>query len=143
MSEDLLTYYNRELSWFKRALGKFSQAHPNTAANLRISEDSVEDPHTWRLIESVAFLNARIQSKLDDDFPLVIAAVLENLYPFYLAPKPSMLLAQLQAANGLLSGVQKSQGEPDESDAAPLGGADCRRRPDRPDIGSPVKATGR
>ena len=126
MSEDLLTYYNRELSWFKRALGKFSQAHPNTAANLRISEDSVEDPHTSRLIESVAFLNARIQSKLDDDFPLVIAAVLENLYPFYLAPKPSMLLAQLQAANGLDSCVSVPANTMFETE--PVKGVPCQFR---------------
>lgn len=101
MSDNLLTYYNRELTWFMRALAEFSDAHPKAARNLRISEDAVEDPHISRLIESVALLNARIQNKLDDDFPRVVGTVLEHLYPYYLAPKPSMLIAQMHAIKGL------------------------------------------
>lgn len=124
MSDDLLTYYNRELSWFKRALAKFAEAHPETAGNLRISEDAVEDPHTSRLIESVAFLNARIQSRLDDDFPLVVAALLDHLYPFYLAPKPSMLLAQMQATESLDSAMVIPRGQLFETE--PVGGVTCR-----------------
>ena len=124
MSEDLLTYYNRELSWFKRALARFAEAHPDTAGHLRISEDAVEDPHTSRLIESIAFLNARIQSRLDDDFPLIVAALLEHLYPFYLAPKPSMLLAQMQPAPGLDKVEIIERGEIFET--GPVSGVPCR-----------------
>ncbi len=124
MSDDLLTYYNRELSWFKRALAKFAEAHPETAGNLRISEDAVEDPHTSRLIESVAFLNARIQSRLDDDFPLVVSALLDHLYPFYLAPKPSMLLAQMQAAESFDSALLIPRGQ--LFDTEPVAGVACR-----------------
>jgi type VI secretion system protein ImpG len=124
VSDDLLTYYNRELSWFKRALAGFADAHRDTAANLRISEDAVEDPHTSRLIESVAFLNARIQSRLDDDFPLIVAALLEHLYPFYLAPKPSLMLAQMQAAEGLDSALRIPRGTLFETE--PVAGVKCR-----------------
>jgi type VI secretion system protein ImpG len=126
VSEDLLTYYNREMSWFKRAMAKFGEAHPKTAANLRISEDAVEDPHISRLIESVAFLNARIQSRLDDDFPRVVAALLEHLYPFYLSPKPSMLLAQMHTAPGLDSAVTIEPGYLFETE--PVSGVPCRFR---------------
>ena len=124
MSEDLLTYFNRELSWFKKALGRFAEAHPDTAGHLRIREDSVEDPHTSRLIESVSFLNARIQSRLDADFPLVVAALLEHLYPFYLAPKPAMLLAQLHAAPALDTVEVIERGQVFETE--PVGGVPCR-----------------
>lgn len=124
MSEDILTYYNREISWFRRALGSFSQAHPKAAGHLRISEDAVEDPHVSRLIESVAFLNARIQSRLDDDFPRIVAALLEYLYPFYLSPKPSMMLAQLHTAPNLEGAVRISSGFSLES--APVDDVHCR-----------------
>jgi type VI secretion system protein ImpG len=136
VSEDLLTYYNRELSWFRRALAKFGEAHPKTAGNLRISEDAVEDPHISRLIESVAFLNARIQSRLDDDFPRVVAALLEHLYPFYLAPKPSMLLAQVQAAPGLDSAVNIEPGYLFETE--PVNGVPCRFRTTYPVTVTPL-----
>jgi type VI secretion system protein ImpG len=126
MSEDLLTYYNRELTWFRQALERFAEAHPTTAGNLRISADSVEDPHTSRLIESVAFLNARIQSRLDDDFPLVVSALLEHLYPFYLAPKPSLLLAEMKAGPGLDSATLVPAGQVFETDTT--GGVSCRFR---------------
>ena len=126
MSEDLLTYYNRELSWFKSALSEFAEAHPGAAGNLRISEESVEDPHISRLIESVAFLNARIQSRLDDDFPRVVAALLEHLYPFYLAPKPSMLITQLQVAEGIDSAVPIEPGYAFETE--PVNDVPCRFR---------------
>lgn len=124
MNADLLTYYNRELTWFKKALSTFADANPAIAGNLRISEDNVEDPHVSRLIESVAFLNARIQSRLDDDFPRVISALLEHLYPFYLAPKPSMLLAQMQPARGLDKAVTINPGYLVESE--PVNGVPCR-----------------
>lgn len=124
MSDDLLTYYNRELAWFNRALATFSESHPKTAGNLRISEDAVEDPHISRLIESVALLNARIQSRLDDDFPRIVAALLEHLYPFYLAPKPSMLLAELQPTHGIDKAVTIDPGFLFETEA--VDGVPCR-----------------
>ena len=124
MSDDLLTYYNREMTWFRQALATFSDAHPKTAGNLRVSEDAVEDPHISRLIESVAFLNARVQSRLDDDFPRVVASLLEHLYPFYLAPKPSALLAQLSPAKGIDNAVRIEPGYLFETD--PVNDVACR-----------------
>ena len=54
----------------------------------------VEDPHVARLIESAAFLNARIRHKLEYDFPELTDALLGVLYPHYLAPIPSMAIVQ-------------------------------------------------
>ena len=42
-----------------------------------------------------AFLAARVQLKLDAEFPRFTQALLEIVYPHYLAPTPSMLVAQL------------------------------------------------
>ena len=56
----------------------------------------VADPYVERLLEGVGFLAARVQLKLDAEFPRFTQRLLEIVYPDYLAPTPSMLIAQLQ-----------------------------------------------
>ena len=56
----------------------------------------VTDPYVERLLEGTAFLAARVQLKLDAEFPRFTQSLLEIIYPHYLAPTPSMLVAQLQ-----------------------------------------------
>ena len=96
MTDDLLPYYNEELSYVRGMAAEFAREHPKIAARLRISADTIEDPHVERLIEAFAYLNARIRHKLDDDFPELSDAMLGVLYPHYLAPIPSMAIVQLQ-----------------------------------------------
>lgn len=94
MPDALLPYYEKELS-FIRQLGKeFSEQHPKIASRLGIAEDTIEDPHVSRMIESFAYLNARIQYKLDDDFPEISEAFLNTIYPHYLRPIPSCSITQ-------------------------------------------------
>ena len=101
MSDELLEFYERELSWLKQAGSAFADEYPRVAGNLRISSDTVEDPHVSRLIESVALLNAGVQKKIEDEFPEVVTALLEHLYPHYLAPLPSMLIAEFVPSPGI------------------------------------------
>jgi type VI secretion system protein ImpG len=96
MSEELLPYYNRELSYIRRLAAEFATAHPKIAGRLRLGPDSSEDPHVERLIEAFAYLTARIRRKLDDDFPEITEALLGVLYPHYLTPLPSMAVAQFE-----------------------------------------------
>jgi len=94
MSDELLPYYEKELAYI-RLLGKeFSEQHPKIASRLGIADDTIEDPHVSRLIESFAFLNARIQYKLEDDFPEISDAFLNVLYPHYLRQIPSCSVIQ-------------------------------------------------
>ena len=90
MADELLPYYNRELSYVRRLAAEFAESHPKIAGRLRLSQDAIEDPHVARLIEAFAFLTARIRRKLDDDFPELTEALLNVLYPHYLSPVPSM-----------------------------------------------------
>src|SRR5918911_3855699 len=96
MSDELLPYYNRELSYVRRLATEFAEAHPKIAGRLRLGPDSSADPHVERLIEAFAYLTARIRFKLDDDFPEITEALLNVLYPHYLAPVPSMAIVQFQ-----------------------------------------------
>ena len=126
MFEQLLPYYNRELAYLRQQSGEFARAHPRIAANLRISADNVDDPHVARLIEAVAFLNARTRFKLEDDFTEISEALLDVLYPHFLAPWPSMGIVQMQARPDLASVQTVPRGT--EIDIRAKGEESCRYR---------------
>jgi type VI secretion system protein ImpG len=93
-SEDFLVYYLEELSYLRHMGERFARAYPKVAGRLELQRDECPDPHVERLIESFAFLTARIQSDLDSDFPEIAAELLNVLYPHYLNPVPSMTIVR-------------------------------------------------
>ena len=95
MDPRLLQYYNLELQHLREMGAEFAQQFPKIAARLGMNGLEVADPYVERLLEGVGFLAARVQLKLDAEFPRFTQALLEIVYPHYLAPTPSMLVAQL------------------------------------------------
>jgi type VI secretion system protein ImpG len=91
---DLLDYYQRELDYLRHEGANFAARYPRVASRLDLSGAESPDPHVERLLESFAFLTARIQRTLDSDFPQIPAALLGVLYPHLVAPVPSMAVAQ-------------------------------------------------
>jgi type VI secretion system protein ImpG len=126
MAEDLLSYYNRELLFLRKLGAEFADQHPKIAGRLRMSGDAVEDPHVLRLLEGVAFLNARTRAKLDDEFPELSEGLLGQLYPHYLAPIPSMAIVQLTGAPDAAERKVAPAGM--EILSEPVGGEACRFR---------------
>jgi type VI secretion system protein ImpG len=98
--DDLLDYYQRELSYLRHQGAEFAQHYPRVAARLDLSGTDSPDPHVERVLESFAFLTARIQRRLDSEFPEIPAALLGVLYPHLTAPVPSMAIAQIQVDPG-------------------------------------------
>lgn len=96
MADELLPYYEKELAFIRQMGAEFSEEHPKIASRLGINADTIEDPHVSRLIEGFAYLNARIQHKLDDDFPEISDALLNVLFPHYQRPIPSMSIVQFK-----------------------------------------------
>jgi len=94
MADELLPYYEKELAFIRQMGVEFSKEHPKVAGRLGMSSDTIEDPHVSRLIEGFAYLNARIQHKLDDDFPELTDAILNVVFPHYQRPIPSMAITQ-------------------------------------------------
>jgi type VI secretion system protein ImpG len=94
MADELLPYYNRELSYIRRLAAQFAEAHPKIAGRLRLGPDASQDPHVERLIEAFAYLNARTRHKLEDEFPEITESLLGVLYPHYQAPVPSLAIVQ-------------------------------------------------
>src|SRR5262249_26538334 len=94
MRDALLEYYERELDFLRRMGVEFAQKYPKVAGRLLLEADKCEDPHVERIIEGVALLASRVHLKLDDELPEITEAFLNILYPHYLAPIPSMSIAQ-------------------------------------------------
>jgi type VI secretion system protein ImpG len=93
-SDAFLAYYLEELSYLRRSGERFARSYPKVAARLELQAGECPDPHVERLIESFAFLTARIQSDLDSDYVEIAAELLNVLYPHYLNPIPSLAIAR-------------------------------------------------
>lgn len=99
MRDELLGFYERELVFLRRMGAEFARKYPKIASRLLLDEEKTEDPHVERIIEAFAFLAARIQLKLADEFPEITESFLNVLYPHYLAPIPSMAIVQFVYGN--------------------------------------------
>ncbi len=126
MSDALLPYYDRELKAVRQLAGEFAHRYPKIAGRLRLSDDKADDPHVERLLEGVAFLAARVHHRLDDEFPELTDALLNLLYPHYLAPMPSCTVAQFVCRPDLLVPGRLPAGLEVETD--PVHGEACRFR---------------
>lgn len=124
MTDDILAHYNRELLNIRRAAAQFAAENPRIASRLRLSEDAIEDPHVGRLIESFAFLTARIRQRLDDDFTELANAMLAVLYPHYARPFPSMAILQMEPGADVAEAATAKRGT--LVDSEPVGGESCR-----------------
>ena len=137
MADQLLPYFNRELTAIRRLAGEFAEAHPKIAGRLRLSPDAVDDPHVARLLDGVAFLSARAQARLDDEFPELTDTLLNVLYPHFLAPFPSCAIAQFSPNPDLQAMVEVAAGFTLDTEA--VRGQTCRFRTAGPVTLWPVK----
>ena len=107
--DDILAYYQRELAYLRHRGVEFAQRYPKVANRLEYGGAESQDPHIERLLESFAFLTARLQRNIDSEFPEIPTALLQVLYPHLVAPVPSMAVAhfavdaaQARAAQGFV-----------------------------------------
>jgi type VI secretion system protein ImpG len=90
---ELIELYARELSYLRARGAEFAERYPKVASRLGVAGRQVADPHVERLIESFAFLTARIQHQLERDQPELTSGLLGVLYPQLTSPIPSMAIA--------------------------------------------------
>ncbi len=96
MDTRLLRHYETELAYLRDMGAEFSAAYPKIAARLGMEGIEVLDPYVERLLEGAAFLSARVQLELELQFPQITSHLLEIVYPHYLAPTPSMMIAAFE-----------------------------------------------
>ncbi|MEX0310537.1 MAG: type VI secretion system baseplate subunit TssF [Tateyamaria sp.] len=96
MDTRLLKHYEGELAFMRDMGAEFAQAFPKIASRLGMDGMEVVDPYVERLLEGVAFLSARVQLELELQYPALTSHLLEIVYPHYLAPQPSMMIAAFE-----------------------------------------------
>ena len=94
MRDELLDYYERELTFLRQMGAEFAEKYPKIASRLMLEPDRCEDPHVERLIEAFAFLAGRVHLKIDDEFPEITEALLGILFPHYTRPIPAMSVVE-------------------------------------------------
>src|SRR5215472_7357831 len=127
--DDLLLYYERELSFLRQMGAEFAAKYPKVASRLVLEPDKCEDPHVGRMLEAFAFLAARVHLKVDDEFPEITEALLTVLYPHYLRPIPSMSIVEFDldpAQGNLTAGLPIPRGSILYS--PPVNGVPCKYR---------------
>ena len=127
MQDDLLLYYENELTYLRKLGAEFAQRYPKVASRLQLEASKAEDPHVERLLEGFAFLAARIHRRLDEDFPEISETLLEMLHPQLVRPIPSMCIVDMPldpAQGGLPEGHRVPRGS--ALNSRPVGGVPCR-----------------
>ncbi|GAB3772143.1 type VI secretion system baseplate subunit TssF [Ramlibacter monticola] len=94
MDPRLLRLYSDELAHLREQGAEFAAEFPKIASRLGMEGMEVADPYVERLLEGFAFLAARVQLKLEAEQPRLIAHLLEAIYPNFLAPVPSTMVAR-------------------------------------------------
>ncbi|WP_106852790.1 type VI secretion system baseplate subunit TssF [Caballeronia novacaledonica] len=94
MDPRLLDAYLGELRFMQELAEEFARDHPKIAARLGMVAGTIGDPYVNRLLESAAFVNARMQMRFEDAFSQVTRAMLACIYPSYLSPTPSISIAR-------------------------------------------------
>src|SRR5437016_9847232 len=88
MREELLPYYERELTFIRQMTTEFAEKYPTRAGRLLLGPDTCDDPHVERLIEAFALLCGRVHHKLDDEFPEITESLPICLNPPTSSPHP-------------------------------------------------------
>src|SRR5215204_2612670 len=99
MDHRLLAYYNRELQYLRELGGEFAKNYPKIAGRLGLDEFECTDPYVERLLEGFAFLAARVQLKIDAEFPRFTQGLLSILAPHLTAPTPSMGIVEFRPSH--------------------------------------------
>lgn len=113
MDPRLLQFYTQELAHVRDSAAEFAERFPKVAARLAMDSTEVQDPYVERLLEGFAFLAARIQLRLHEEFPRFTEQLLDHISPNFLAPTPSMGVVQFnpQLTDGALKqGVHVAAG---------------------------------
>jgi type VI secretion system protein ImpG len=101
MDPRLMAHYEAELSYLREMGAEFAAEFPKVAQRLDLANTEVADPFVERMLEGFAFLTARIQLKMDAEFPTFTQSLLNMAYPHYAAPTPSMAIVNITPADTL------------------------------------------
>jgi type VI secretion system protein ImpG len=100
MDRELVETYKNELALLYEYAAAFAEEYPGIADRLGGLARERADPMVTGLLEGTAFLAARVQLKLKHEFSEFTFNLIDQLLPGYLAPVPSIMLAQVKPTFG-------------------------------------------
>ncbi len=119
----LIDYYQQELAILRDLAAGYAEAHPELSPMI---SGHLADPGVERLFEGLAFLNANLRQKLEDDFPEVIHELTEALHPWDLRPIPATTIVAFTPGPQLQQPLLINAGA--EVSSIPVNGTKCRFR---------------
>lgn len=90
-----LDHYNDELRHLRESGKRFAKDHPQVAAELGLHPDSSSDPFVERLLEGVAYLTARVQSRMERENAEFAQQAMARVAPLFHSATPSMTVLAL------------------------------------------------
>ncbi|MEQ1830289.1 MAG: type VI secretion system baseplate subunit TssF [Pirellula sp.] len=129
MDAVFLDHYDRELAYLREMGSEFAAKYPRLAGRLGLDEFQCSDPFVERLLEGFAFMSARIQRRLDAEFPQLTRSILDSIFPDYTRPIPSAGIFQLNPAHdegSLIEGFLVPKGSRLHAEPAPGQQTGCR-----------------
>lgn len=95
--------FSEELRYLRELGREFAEDDPRLAPFLG---DQASDPGAAHLLEGFAFLTAKLALKIEDDLPQITHPLLQQVYPNYLRPLPSLTQVRFDPVGHALSGPQ-------------------------------------
>lgn len=102
--------FQQELQALQHDAVAFADAHPTQAAALRLTRSGANDPQVQMLMQSFAFLSARVLHEMEASKALLANALLEQIYPHLAAPVPCIAVAQLEVKPDAADGAVLARG---------------------------------
>ena len=99
IEEKLLAEYLSELEALRTYGSELAREHPDVAARLDIGPRQSRDGHVERVVESAAFLAARLRMMIEASAAELPMTMLSVLAPTLLEPVPSMAIAQFRGGS--------------------------------------------
>ena len=104
--KSFLEYYQNELEFLVEGGKAFCQQYPDMAQSLDFTSFNSNDPDIKRLIESIAFLNAKLQKRIDEQIPEISSQILNAVYPQFVSPIPSCSIMNFSTITKPNTGVK-------------------------------------
>ena len=98
--EDIAGLYREELRSLREDAVRFAVRNPGMARQLGLASDTQPDPLVNLLLESFAWLAARVRADAESRLPLVSHSLLGLLYPQFVCPIPSVGVAEFIPQSG-------------------------------------------
>lgn len=98
LPQKVVRHYLQEMEALRHEGVIFAKSYPEVARELGMGEDHWTDPQAEMLVQSFAYLAARIRNQLDIDKSAIPNALLNHLYPYMQAPSPCMAVAEAEVS---------------------------------------------